>query len=798
MSSNRLTLAGAIIGCILSTAVLSAPGGGNAFSAGFNGNVDALPPGRLRQQIQRLPPAAQQQALEWLERFNIPTADYDFLNADENGALFYTDTVLPDEASGETAPESEPQPVAPADTFLLHSRPGASKIVFLDFDGHDITGTAWNSGGGAAATYYAKPFDTDGADQTFSDSERNAIAEIWHRVAEDMAPFDIDVTTEDPGSFGPTTGHVLITANIDATGADMPYDNSGGVAYVGVWGRSNYTYYQPALVYYNNLGSGYPPYVSEASSHELGHNLGLGHDGSNGSSYYTGHGSGYVSWAPVMGVGYSKNVTQWSKGEYSGANNQQDDLQIISSKLGYRADDHSNSIASATALQVEPDGIIYVTFPEIDPFNLQSVNKGVIETTAETDLFWFDTAAGGVTLNITPAWEAFYRSSRRGANLDVEATLYDQLGNFVTSSDLQDDTRAQINTSLAAGRYYLAVTGVGNGVSPYSDYGSLGMYFVSGSVQPPWSNDTTAPTPDPMDWAVAPATSGHTAISMTATTAIDESSSVQYWFQCTAGGGGGCLDSGWQLSDQYTATGLTPSTNYSYQVKARDLAGNETSWSATGSAATNSNQPPLAQDDMTTTEQDSNVSVNVLNNDSDPEADNLSIASFTQPVNGSVSLSGSSLVYSPSLNFFGSDSFSYTISDGFDSDSANVTVTVTEVNNLPIAAADSATVAVGGTVTIDVLANDSDPDGDNLIIVIDSFPDATNKGAIELTQDGSMLQYTSTGKRGGDSFSYSISDGKGGNATAIVNISISRNGGSSGDDGGGGGGGKKCNPKHGC
>jgi len=791
MSSNRLILAGAIVGCILSTSVLSAPGDNSAFGAGFNGDVDALPPGRLRQQIQKLPPAAQQQALEWLERFNIPTADYEFLNADENGALFYTDTVLPDEADGETAPESEPQPVAPADTFLLHSRPGASKIVFLDFDGHDITGTAWNSGGGAAATYYAKPYDTDGADQTFSDSERNKIAEIWHRVAEDMAPFDIDVTTEDPGSFGPSTGHVLITANTDATGAAMPHSNAGGVAYVGVWGASYYTSYQPALVYYNNLGNGHPPYVSEASSHEFGHNLGLGHDGTATSGYYTGHGSGNVSWAPIMGVGYYTNVTQWSKGEYSGANNQQDDLQIISSKLGYRADDHSDSTASATALQIEPDGTVYVTFPEIDPFNLQTANKGIIETTAETDLFWFDTAAGGVTLNVTPAWEAFYRSSLRGANLDIEATLYDQLGNYVTSSDLQDDTRAQIDANLAAGRYYLAVTGVGNGVSPYSDYGSLGMYFVSGSVQPPLSNDTTPPNPDPMGWSATPAATGHTSISMTATSAVDESGSVQYLFQCSASAGDGCNDSSWQASTQYSDAGLMPSTSYSYQVKARDLSGNETGWSAVASTNTNANQAPQAVNDNANTDQGSNITIAVLSNDSDPEGDNLTITSFIQPANGTVSQNSNNLVYSPDSGYSGNDSFSYTISDGYASASANVAVTVNEVNNLPVAVADSAAVSIDGIVTIDVLANDSDPDGDSL--TINSF---TQGGKGTVTQVGTLLEFTSTGKRGGDSFSYTITDGKGGFSSTQVNISISRNGG--GSDDGGGGGGTKCHPKRGC
>ncbi|MFC6673211.1 hypothetical protein [Marinobacterium aestuariivivens] len=227
------SLAGCLLSVFVSCSTLAAPGQGGA--AAFSGDPDRLPPGRLKSQIEKLPPAAQQRALEWLERFDIPVEDYEFLHVDGDGAIFYADTVLPDEADGTTEP-SEPgvEAIAPEDAFLLHSRPGASQVVFLDFDGHVITDTAWNSGG--ASSYFARPYDTDGNPTGFSDSERNQIAEIWHRVAEDMAPFDIDVTTEDPGGFGPTTGHVLITDSTDETGSPMPHSSAGGVAYVGVWG----------------------------------------------------------------------------------------------------------------------------------------------------------------------------------------------------------------------------------------------------------------------------------------------------------------------------------------------------------------------------------------------------------------------------------------------------------------------------------------------------------------------------------------------------------------------------------
>ena len=788
---RSMALASALFISLLPVQVFSTPGG-NAFAEGFDGNVNALPPGRLKQQIQKLPSAAQQQALKWLERFNIPTDDYEFLGVDSDGRLFYIDTVVPDEAGAESPASGDPLLVAPEETFLLHSRPGASKVVFLDFDGHDIAGTAWNSGSGSKTVYYARAYDTDNDPLSFSDEERNAIAEIWHRVAEDMAPFDIDVTTEDPGGFGPETGHVLITSDIDDQGDPMPHNNAGGVAYVGVWGASYYTNYQPALVYFDNLGNGYPPYVAEASTHEFGHNLGLGHDGASGTSYYSGHGSGYVSWAPIMGVGYYNNVTQWSKGEYAGANNTQDDLQIISSQLNYRLDDHGDNMASATALQTDPNGTVYVTFPEIDPFNQQPENKGIIETSNDLDLFWFDTAAGGVTLNITPAWEAFYRTSRRGANLDIKATLYDQQGSYVASSDLQDDTRAQIDANLTAGRYYLEVTGVGSTASPYSDYGSLGMYFVSGSLQPVQSNDSTPPNPDPMSWAAGPAANGRTAIAMTATTANDDSGVVQYQFNCTGSSGGGCVGSSWQSSAQYQATGLTPGASYSYQVKARDLAGNETGWSVTGNASTDANQPPQPVNDNSTTDQQTAVNIPVLSNDTDPEGDSLSITGFTAPAQGAVTQSGSNLIYTPSGSYAGSDSFSYTVSDGFDSVDASVFVDITAANAPPVAVDDSATVATNGSVTIDVLENDSDADTGAVLTIVPGGFTQGNKGSVSLVNG--QLVYEHTSKKGGDSFTYTITDGED-TDTATVNITISRNGG--GDDGGSGGGGK-CHPKRGC
>lgn len=487
---------------------LSRPGPVKHFGLSAPFRIEDLPPGHVRNQLQNLPPQARQKAMAWLHKFPFTDQDLEYLQIDNEGGVLYSDTYLPDEATADASSTSlQPEAITATDAFALHSKPGVSNVIYLDFNGHDISGTAWNNQSGIAL-YKAKAFDTDGNLAGFSAVELNQIAEIWHRVAEDYAPFNVDVTTQDPGSFGPTTGRVLITHNIDSNGTNMPSSNAGGVAYVGAWGLSNYSYYSPALVYYNNLGGGFPTYVAEAASHEMGHNLSLSHDGYNDGTtttgYYSGHGSGYVSWAPIMGVGYYNNVTEWSQGEYPFATQTQDDLALISSKLSYRPDDHANTGAAPTPLMIDANGAIAVTNPETDPYNAAQANKGVIETRDDVDYFAFDAGAGAVNITVTPAWDAFYRPSRRGANLDIEATLYSWSGVQLAQSDPVDETDAVISTTVPAGQYLLAIKGVGNTISPYSDYGSLGQYFIAGSVapfisaanNPPSATDSNATTPE--------------------------------------------------------------------------------------------------------------------------------------------------------------------------------------------------------------------------------------------------------------------------------------------------------------
>jgi len=443
--------------------------------------ITDLPAGRFRDRLQSLQPLARSRALEWLQDFSFTGHDVGFLDVDDNGGVFFVDSVLPNGDDTATGPEEIPlyeqdgsgtlndvcngAPVQASGVPSLHSKPGSAKVLFLDLDGGTVpSGTAW--GGGPYQTY---PYDRNGDYSTVVQSEADDICNIWLRVAEDFAPFDIDVTTEDPVVFNSQTGHVLITRNFDTNNVEMPYSNAGGVAYVGVFGRSDYpTSYSPAFVYYNNLGSGLPKYVAEAASHEMGHNLALSHDGTSSSSYYTGHGSGPTSWAPIMGVGYYRNITQWSQGEYSGATQFQNDLAIMASFLGYEPDDHANGTTAASTLNV---------------INNTVDDWGLIETPSDIDVFTFEITGGAVLIDAVNAPDIPNSINRpEVANLDIRLVLMDSTGATVAVDEVDGTPDAQISTSLAAGTYYLSVSGAGDASTPYGDYGSLGEYFLLGSV----------------------------------------------------------------------------------------------------------------------------------------------------------------------------------------------------------------------------------------------------------------------------------------------------------------------------
>lgn len=579
-----------------------------AFGIGKPVHILDLPDSAFRKNLLSLPPQARATALKWMQGFNFPAEDVKYLRASQFGGIYYADMFLPPEAdSAEAETPVISEAIAEADVFFLHSRPGSDNVLYLDFDGHIITNTAWNNDpnyGTGIDPHPALPFDpseNDLPDPTianFTSDELNRIGQIWHRMAEDYAPYDIDITTEEPAVFTSSTGRVLFTHDIDANGNEMPAIGAGGVAWVNVFGRDDYAQLSPAIVYYTNLYTnqhGDATLNAEAGSHEFGHNIALGHDGNSSTSYYPGHGTGFVRWGPIMGGSYQDHVTQWSKGEYPGANNTEDDLAIIAGDLGYIADDHSDTSTSSTELVVEANGDVLVSSPELDPHNDLPTNKGIINSRTDIDWFYIDVGAGPLTLVATPSWHSFTSLPYRGSNLDIEMTLYDSALTQLAIDDPTDDTFATVSLpSAAAGRYYVKIDGVGN--ANYSDYNSMGMFFIEGTVTPV-SLDSTIPSPSPMTFASSPAATGAYSIAMTATTATDDSGYIEYQFACQAGGGG-CTESAWQTSTSYTATGLDSNTMYSYVVRARDSSQNTTLDSGAASATTDS-PPPNAPTSFT-------------------------------------------------------------------------------------------------------------------------------------------------------------------------------------------------------
>ncbi len=193
---------------------------------------------------------------------------------------------------------------------------------------------------------------------------------------------------------------------------------------------------------------------------------------------------------------------------------------------------------------------------------------------------------------------------------------------------------------------------------------------------------------------------------------------------------------------------------------------------------TPSNDPPTANDDTRTVNEDSSGNViNVLANDSfAPDVgETLSITSVTQPANGSAVIAGNNINFTPAANFSGVTTFNYTISDGNGgSDTATVTVTVTATNDNPDAVNDNRTVAEdSGSTVINVLANDSTaPDvGETLTVTAVSQP---SQGSAAIGAGGANVTFTPNPNfNGTTAFTYTISDGNGGFDTATVTVTVS-------------------------
>lgn len=382
--------------------------------------------------------------------------------------------------AGTTAPAAGTETVVAAtpSAFTLHSTPGASRVIYLDFTGHTTSGTSWNSSFTGGANIVSQPFDLDGNPASFNDAECAMIHRIWQRVAEDFAPFAIDVTTEDPGVEAlrfSGAGDTVYGQRVVITPSNWYSTNAGGVSYIGSFNWSSDT---PNFVFTQQLANG-EKYIAEAASHETGHALGLNHEGLTGAApteYYAGHGD----WAPIMGNSYYRSITQWCKGEYLNANNLQDQLAVMQNYgAPLIANLYGTNLTNATPLS----GASFTA-------------AGTIVTRTDVDMFRFNTGAGAITLdvaNLTPE-----------PDLNIGFQLLNSTGSVVQTG-VPSVRSVTIAATVPAGTYYLKINGVGSGdplTNGFSNYASVGNYVLTGSVVPTNANQA------PLAVATAGITSG--------------------------------------------------------------------------------------------------------------------------------------------------------------------------------------------------------------------------------------------------------------------------------------------------
>jgi len=325
----------------------------------------------------------------------------------------------------------------------FHSYPQAAAKLYLDFDG-DFT-KKWGDKRPRETPAYSEDADTT----TFTDEEITSILAISRRVAEKFSPFNLDVTTDDPGNLANKKTFRVVVGGDGAWFNGRRPSPAIGVSYVG-----GFTNGAPNTGWvFSEQTSDDLNETADTIAHEAGHGFGLNHQrekqkGRRLNEYY----DGTSERAPIMGDGDHADRSLWwktnKKSPQFSPDKIVDELAILAGKrngFGYRVDDFGDRPATAGAIS-------------------GTLAAGVIENTSDADWFSFTSAGGAVSFNARPSADA--------GMLDVSLAVFDASGNLLVSAATPslDETLALDN--LAAGTYYLVVSSAGS-------YGDVGQYSLS-------------------------------------------------------------------------------------------------------------------------------------------------------------------------------------------------------------------------------------------------------------------------------------------------------------------------------
>lgn len=351
-------------------------------------------------------------------------------------------------AASPTDPTLNPLSAVP----VLNSRPGAAMKLFLDFNGHGPV-DEWLPQFDVPAT---PAFDRDNRPDSFNAQELKGIQEIWTRVAEKFSPFDLNVTTVDPGNEDDFETAVAVFG-----GHSEDWLGPGILGVATVDGFVHPDHRNICFIFTEATPTNF--LAAEVAAHEAGHLFTLDHQrlyAPEGGEIIAEYSPGDQYIAPIMGHSDRSRRGLW----WYGPNRpndlipqdpekgivHQDDLAILSDLIGYAADDYGDTNFEAT---------------ELKGINGSLGAKGVINNRFDRDVFKFDTSAGTVKFNVNPAL---------GGMLDASVVLTDAFGTVYARADGANLSET-ISATLAEGTYFVTVYSEGN-------YGDIGQWSLNAQL----------------------------------------------------------------------------------------------------------------------------------------------------------------------------------------------------------------------------------------------------------------------------------------------------------------------------